>query len=346
MLEQLDEETQAVVDRVEKMLRLAGNNPNEHERAAAEAKAHEYLAKFNLNMAMIEQHGGTENGKRADENLKGGHFEYQRDLWNAVAQLNFCMYWNQVVRIVERKFMPNPKMNGFRKHEIVRHERQHRLVGRVHNIILTRTMCEYMEQAVDRLVDENIRGTDEQKRGMWANSFRRGAFENIVSRIQERRRELIAEDKQKAAKAARTAATAGDPGRTLTLATLVDAERDANNDFIMGEDGYSARKRAEDAEWRAERAAARAEADAAYTAWCVANPEEAAKAAAEVRREERARQQRQDRYWRERGQYTQERTRSDGVKGDRSAHYAGHAAGEKISIDAQASTRKTAGRLR
>lgn len=345
-IELLDPETQNIVDKVEKMLRLAANNPNPEERARAEEKAHAWLAKYNLDMATIEQHGGTENGRRAEENMKGGYFDYQRDLWRAVAELNFCMYWNQIAFVKERKFLPNPQLNGFRRHEVTRRENQHRLVGRIHNVILTRTMSEYIEHAIERAVVENISG-DQQRRGTYANSLRRGMFERVVERIYTKRREMIAEEEQKARDAEIAAREAGkgehSTGRGLTLASLAQAEEDANKDFIMGEDGYSARMRKEAAERRAARAEAARQADEEWTQWCADNPEEAARMAAEQVAEERKRQKRRNRYV-PRGRYNY--SPRDDVKGDAGAHYAGRELGNKISIDAQTGRDKSAGSLR
>lgn len=350
-IELLDEETQAVVDRIEKMLRLAANNPNENERAAAEAKAHEYLARFNLDMATVEQHGGTENGRRADEKMKGGHYEYQRDLWRAVAELNFCMYWNMVARIEEKKFLPDRAANQFRRHVVVRHERQHRLVGRIHNVILTRTMCEYIEAAVERMVAEDIKGTAEQSRGTSANSYRRGCFQRVCERIYEKRREMIAEDERNARDAeikAREAGKAGvSTGTGITLRSLAQQERDANNDFILGEDGASARLRAEAVEQRAENARIAAEIEAENAQWAADHPEEAAAEAKAERARWRKLEASRDYYWRTKGQYGYGRREpANDIKGDAGAYYRGREKGETISIDAQTGRNKSAGALR
>lgn len=348
-LELLDEETQALVDKVQKLLRLAAKNPNPHEREAAEAKAHEWLAKFNLDMATVEQHGDIESGKRAEENLKGGYYQFQRDLWKAVAELNFCLYWNQMARIVERKFLPNPKLNGFRRHEVERYENQHRLVGRIHNIILTRTMAEYIEQAIEHAIRDACKGSGEQTRSKWANDLRSGAAERVVERIYQKRREMIREQERAARDAEIKAREAGregvSTGRAVTLATLADIERDANHDFLVGEDGYSARVRKEEAEARTRRAEIRRQAEQEWAEWCAANPEEAARRAKEERARERRNAARRERYWHEQGQYNSRRSYGGTSRRDRSAYYAGRDIGDTIGIDPQAAQRGSAGRL-
>lgn len=51
-LKQLHEET--ILKKVKKLLALAGNNPNEHERLRASEAAHDLLAKHNLTLAQVK----------------------------------------------------------------------------------------------------------------------------------------------------------------------------------------------------------------------------------------------------------------------------------------------------
>lgn len=51
----------AIIKKIENLLALAGNNPNEHESISAALKAQELMAKYHLELADIEQSGCSEN---------------------------------------------------------------------------------------------------------------------------------------------------------------------------------------------------------------------------------------------------------------------------------------------
>lgn len=348
--EELPAETQAIVERVEKLLRLAARNPNEHEAANATAKAMELLAAYNLDMETVKQNTG-DGGKRVDESLKGGHFQFQRDLWAAVAKLNYCMYWSMIVPVRTRKFVPNSTGTGFVPQYREKNTRQHRVVGRIVNARMTKVMSEYLEQAIDRALRERIEESNEQFRGTWATSFREGCADGIISKINARRREMIADEKEKARKAAEAAAEqAGheaaregvSTGRAITLANVVAAETEANLDFLYGE-GYCAKQ----AKARADEQQRRAAANAYYAKWREENPVEVALQDAQNRQWAEEDRKREEKNRRRRMNYVPQGNyrASSGYKGDRSAFYEGQDASAKISIDQQADHRKAAGAL-
>src|ERR1700720_1931730 len=85
-----EQDLDAVVARVQKILALGRRGGTEAEAAAAMAKAGEYLARYNLDMARVE---GAAAGPQAREKVsqQTGQYLYQRSLWKAVARLNFCL---------------------------------------------------------------------------------------------------------------------------------------------------------------------------------------------------------------------------------------------------------------
>jgi hypothetical protein len=323
---ELSEEQRSVVAKVEKLLRLADKNPNAAEAASATAKAQELLQAYNLSLAMVEQGSGG-SGAREKAMLKGGVYQYQRDLWKAVAELNFCLHWNR------RKWEPyqrTVKSWDGTKRQVTDEKRVwiHCLVGRTVNTASTRAMATYLEQAIERLLRERL-GPNQTNMlfSRWAVSYREGAAHNIIQRIYKRRRELLKEEERKRrdAEAAAVAATrAGVSTATaLTLSTYIDKETDANMDFIYGE-GWSAEQAAE----RARRAKAEAEAEAEYAAWAAANPEEARREEEKARKREEAEEKRRAR----RG------SGDSGKQYDAGAFWAGNDAAKKVSLDQQVDT--------
>lgn len=330
--EQFNEEQQDVLRKVEKLMRLAAKNPNENEAAAASAKAQELLTAYNLTAAEIDITGES-SGKRAEEALIGGFYRFERDLWRAIAELNYLWYFTRT------KYIPYEER---KKHRNRTRTHQHILIGKTVNIAGTKAMAGYLMQTIERLVKQTITelNANTHPRSSWAVSFRQGVAERVIEKIQDRFRKMVEDEEKRARKAERAARRAGvaNVDTALTIPRLQQKENEANYDFVHGA-GAWAKKQKEDLEWRQRRAEARARAEAEYTAWAAANPEEAAKAEkrriADERREQRRWENRRPRYYRE-----------PAFKGDWHAYSLGREAGKNVGIDPQAKGRETRGLLK
>lgn len=330
----LTDEQRAAVGRVEKLLRLAGRNTSEAEAASATQKAMELLAQYNLDMTTVEREGQSAGGARTQEAMVGGFYEYERELWSHVADLNFCMYWSQSSYVRRTKIDARSRalLDPFLQTHVRRQE--HRLVGRVVNVTATRVMSEYLLQTIERLCREWLadRGQSESPRSRRAVSFREGVAERVCEKIYDRRREQLREEARAAAEARARAAEAGvagvSDGTSVTLSSLQKSEHDANLDHLYGE-GFSARGAAD----RAAKAAADRAAEEEYTRWAEAHPEEAAREEARrVKEEQRAAR---------RGPGS--RGGSAGRAVDWGAYSAGRRAGEAVGLDQQAGRAASSG---
>lgn len=321
MDQDLTEEQVKIVQKVEKLLALANRKKgNEAEAAAAAAKAQEMLAAYNIDMAMVEQGSGT-SGKREEQKMAGGVYLYQRDLWRAVAELNFCLYWTSSRwhgREVKRRWGDGTTWTDY----VYGLKYQHRVVGRLVNVKLTESMASYLEQTIERLVMDRLGNQNNMRFSRWAVSYRKGAAARIIEKVQDRREELEVAEAERKRKAEHEAQRRGvSTATTLTIADVRKSERDANMDFLYGE-GWSA----EQAEKRRRAAEAAKKADEEYAQWAAANPEEA-------RKEEEKRRKESERYWaRRRGRGSRS---SDNV--DSGAYWAGYDAAESVGIDPQTS---------
>lgn len=303
----LDNESLAVIDKVRKLLALAGNNPNEAEAAAASAKAMEILASYNLDMAVVEQGGAT--GKREDTYLSGGLYQWQRELWYHVAELNFCMYW---------------WMSGQRKGN----RYQHRILGRKENVIGAQIMAEYLQTTIERLAREKAGdGSKYFIRSMIA--YREGMADRLTERLEEARR---AAEHEEAAKA-RERAAQGDTSMALVVLDDVRMrEHAANYDHINGAGAWD-RKEAKDKS--NEEALARASEE--YRQWVKDHPEEAAKQEAEWAKTSEKYSKRQ---YRERAATDRERRMST------NEYFEGRDRADTISLDRQVGEGGKAGRIK
>src|ERR1700722_8608617 len=264
-----------VLGRIQKLLSLAAKNPNENEAAAATAKAQELLARYNLDAEMMAG-AAVGGGAREKAALDGGFYQFERDLWQAVAGLNFCLYWNQRVAIRESKTKVDRYGDGIRRNRRSGYTHRHYLVGKKVNVTATKAMAGYLREVVERLAIERIRGADGLTRyGNWAISYRSGIVSAVRRKLTARRNEALAAE-QRARDAAERAAEGASTSTALSLQVYVDKETDANYDFIYGE-GWSAKRAAEAAERKRQRDE--------YTKWAAAHPEEAAAAEAQRARQ-------------------------------------------------------------
>lgn len=303
-----------VIERIQKILALGRRGGTEAESAAAMEKAQTLLAEYNLSIADVDSRVET-SARREQAAQSGGQYVYQRELWSAIARLNFCIH------LVSGKWAKVGRKEVYR--------RQHVIVGKVVNVQMTIAMGTYLEDAANRLCRERLEvrhgagsspgELNSQFYSSWAVGFREGVSDRVIEKIEKRRQVMVDEETRRAREAAR--AGGGSSSTALTLGSLAQQERDLNIDFLYGnEPGTTARE-------RAERAAAAARAEAEYTAWAAAHPEEARRDA-EKARKERERSSRR---------YRAAPTRK--VNG--SGYNAGYEAGEKVGIDPQATARET-----
>jgi hypothetical protein len=255
MTNQVDEKT---IERIRKLLALAGNNSNEAEAAAALAKAQALLEEHNLDMSVVDSSGKT---KRSDAKRNGGLYSWQRKLWQSVAEMNFCYYIS---------------IKGLQKGSTY----EHRIIGSHANVVATELMAQYLQETIERLAQRWAK--DNAYKSVFvreAIAYREGMASRISERLQDRRDAMLAEARKAEEERKREQArTNADPGtQALTILDVVSTEADFNNDYLNNwEMGTTARKRrereAENAKWRAEYAAQQK----AQVEWDAANPEAAA----------------------------------------------------------------------
>lgn len=333
-----------VIGTIEKLLRLAAKNPNEAEASAAAAKAQDLMTAWNLDQAAIEENGG-DSGKRTDELMKGGHYEWQRDLWSAVAKLNFCLYFPKQKKVWKKRFVPDVSTGGFKtQYHSPKSVWFHQLIGRTVNVRSATVQAQYLEQAIERITLEELKLRNRNaKHDTWANSFRYGMGERIEVKLDARRWDREDEERQKAeARAAEI--NSASTSTALTIATFAEAEKEANLDFMDPErQAKLAAERARDAEY----ARILQEQEEAEAKWAAENPEEARLEAARQKKLQDEEDKRQARNQARRDRYQPRGYRGWGPreKGDPSARRAGYAAGERVSIDLQADRTKTAGAI-
>lgn len=219
-----------ILDRLEKLLRLA-ESPNEHEAQAAMAKAQQLMDDYNIDASTIGQSAkGRQGAARKDEKSKGGLYGWQRDVWKAVAECNFCRYWS---------------IRGTARGAVY----EHRLLGSTVNVKSTQIMANYLQQAIERLAKEQAKRDHYNVFAREMIAFREGMADRICERLRALQQERMAEAERKKREAeARAAHPSAATGNALVVLTdVMQDENDLNNDYEMGwEPGTTARRRLEE----------------------------------------------------------------------------------------------------
>lgn len=314
-MKEFTDKQKLILRQVEKLMAKAAGNTTEHEAAAATELAQSLLAKYNLTQEDIS------GGDRSDERILGGSLQYERDLWRAIAHLNFCWYYT--VEVVFKTEEERKKHRGRKK------SRHHRLIGRTVNIMGSKMMAEYLMTTLERLTREYcVENFGEYKnRSADATAFREGATRRLIQRIEYKRDLLLREESEAARRAEERATAARRDGASvaLTLTSLTKSEFARNYDFLYGEGAYDkATARAE--AWEREQEELRKQREA----WARAHPEEAARLEAralrEAVKEARRAEKREEKAWAE-----EERRAAN------PAFRAGLRRGAEIGLDAQVS---------
>jgi hypothetical protein len=310
-----------VIRKIQKLLAL-GQSPNEAEAALAMARAQELLAKHNLEFAVVTATavaGGTvapaEEKREKAKVSRSAQYRWQRDMWAAIAEANFCWHW--ITDVFEGK-------RGVGRMSKVPVKR-HMILGRESNVIAVRLMGEYLEDTMERLLPF----PNSERMSRAANSWKSGCAERLVERIQ-----LQAEQRKADSDACKpTGATTA-----LVLRDVYTSEYQANYDACYGAGHYAQRMLA-DAEWEAEREEREAQAvldrEKAEREWLeylqAETPAQKKTRETKEAKERRANENRQARqYW----TWDNERRKEAG-RIDYSAYRSGRQVAETINLGAQ-----------
>lgn len=320
-----ENEIEAVIAKVRKLLALAGNNSNEAEAASAAQKVQDLLEAYNLDMAVISQERKT-FAAREKTNLGGGLYKWQRALWYATATLNFCTYY----------YYKGNKLGGVYEHQ---------LIGSKANVIGAQVMAEYLEGVTERLarkwVAENRPGKSIFIKE--AIAYREGLAGRLTNRLWSKRWEhLNAEKERIKQERERNRAVGMMTENALVLQDVINTEEDLNTDYLHGwEPGTAAKRRVETEARQAAAQAAAEEELVKYRKWAAEHPLEAAKLAAE----EEKMKAKNNANWKK--QYNRARKpTAEEMRARLPSYREGWSKGDEVSLDKQVKEQAPAPRIR
>ena len=306
-------EALAAVEKVKKLLRLAGNNPSQDEAQNALDRAHQILEQHNISISDLED---RKDHARDDTRVNGGLYKWQRQVWKASAELNFCVYFDILGQQRGQKF-------------------EHRLVGRAENVVMSQIMAEYLQGAIERIARNWAKENDRHIFAKDCIIFREGMADTITMRLQSLQHDRMKEAEAKEKEAAATGTNA------VTIFGAAHREKDMNTDYLNGwEPGTAARHRAEREARMAEYDRKRKEEEAEHEVKMATDPEYAKK----WRAEEAKRAKEAEKWW---ARYTRRKARSNAEDRRKStpAYKEGRSAGYEVGLDQQVDRANIAGEL-
>lgn len=139
--ETADQKREKIVNLIENCLRLSASS-NEHEAAAAAAKAAELLAKYNIDISMLNMNGDTtaagpemtKDAFRMKQSRPGISYYWKVRLAAVVAQHFFCRAYTSAAS--------GPKRVTF--------------IGEAHNIAAVKAMFSWLADVLERIADEAV----------------------------------------------------------------------------------------------------------------------------------------------------------------------------------------------
>ncbi len=187
-----------IIERIQKLLNLAGNNPNEIEREAAMKKALAILAEHNLEMSDVQENDQSEEvGQQRKEGRTG---PWARSIYEAIGRLYFCRY------VYVNNTWP-------KKHTV------HVFIGKDGNAAIAHEMAKWVSEA---LWAEGLKG----KRELNMNNSYLTSFLNSASvTIQNRVNTIIRKAKEDGLK--------GTTGTALVVSNLYDQAAEANALYVQ-----------------------------------------------------------------------------------------------------------------
>lgn len=231
--------SESIIRKIQHLLNLSSKASNEHEAALAMSKAQELLAKYNLDMAVVEAtavEGGTVAQKEKREQTKidrSAMYKWQRDLCRAIAESNFCWYWT-VEGLEDHERVSNGRSY---RHKVKRHV----VLGKESNVLAVTYMYGWLADTIESILPYS--GKD--RNGKSAVSWREGCADRLAQRIRNKAYRMQNPEEQ-----TQEAKSTG-----LMLRSVVQSEYAANYDAICGEgswDRYQKARAEEEAKRKAE----------------------------------------------------------------------------------------------
>jgi hypothetical protein len=214
--------SESVIRKIQKLLAIGQHKTtSENEAAAAMSMAQELLAKYNLDMSIIQDTvvvGGTaqEQEKREQTKInKSAAYKWQQRLCRVIAEANFCWYWAQ-------EFNEQVTRN---KEQTWRKVKRHVVLGSEVNSIAVTMMYSYLAETIEDIIPYRA----SEKLSKSAVSWREGCASRLEERITELAYRMQHPEEKEGLKAKETG---------LVLQSLVKKEYGRNYDALYGEGCY------------------------------------------------------------------------------------------------------------
>lgn len=183
----LNQDQSRIIERIKKLLALAGNNPNEEEALLASAKVQELLAEYNLSMSDVRGSNNRSDVIR-DSDLLTDYSGWVKPLMTSIAKLYFCGYFYE--SFPSDWIQKNNLHQGSRKLFAGGHSRtylRHNFIGEGHNIIVCKNVGEYLISAMERQYKKAVKNIPSNQKSSFQFSFFNACAARLCVRLLERK---------------------------------------------------------------------------------------------------------------------------------------------------------------
>lgn len=231
--------SQDIIRKIQALLNLGKRATNENEAALAMSRAQELLAKYNLDMAVIEAtaaDGGAAQPKEKREQTKIDHsamYKWQRNLCRAMAEASFCFYWTLEDLEAEERVSNGRSY----RHKVKRHV----ILGKESNVLAVKFMYGWLVDAIESL--SPYQGPQRNSRS--GISWKEGCAARLIERIRDKAYRMRQDETKVEGQAKSTG---------FMLRTFEQSEYELNYDAVCGAGAYAKAKQrqAEDEARRAQ----------------------------------------------------------------------------------------------
>ncbi len=168
--------SKSIIEKIQKLLALGGNNPNENEATNATRMAMDLLAKYNLSMSEIV---AVDQEEVSHEDYKPGGKSFptwKTLLLDAICRVHFC---KTIMRSGTGTYI---------------------IVGKETNRETAKMLFVYLCNVVDFETKEYLKNNnfDRSEGKTYSNAFRNGMVQRLKQRFEEKQREIIREQESNA----------------------------------------------------------------------------------------------------------------------------------------------------
>jgi len=175
----MNKEQQSVIEKIRKLLAL-GKSANEHEATLAMERAHDMMARYNVELSQVSEKPEDEFVR--DDETRTMSRPWRRIFATQLANLYFCDY---IFTFEYHRKAGKDLRYPYQRYDL------HSFFGAAHNVVVVKMMFEYLTDTIERLAKEGSKQMPQKQRSSYVTSFRTAAAKRLAVRLEDRLEKLM-----------------------------------------------------------------------------------------------------------------------------------------------------------